>query len=299
MLPSRRTVTDSGSRSWPSACAFVFGRSTGTPTVSSGAVTMNTMSSTSITSTNGVTLISAIGRLRRRRPRPFGALTQQRPSAAAFSSSWRDRIAENSSAKRVEPVDIAADVVDEVVVENHRRNRGEQAHRGGKQRFGDAGRDDGQRRVMARGDRRERIHDAPHRAEQVRRRARSRRQSRESPVGVRCRRVSRRMVTDIALSMRSLMPASSDFARRAAFESAAPFAQRGDEHRRHRMIGAVRELLVELIQRQPRPERSFRICRRGGAARQRDPFVDDDRPRPQRGQHAGSRTPPSRSGRRA
>ena len=66
MPPSRLMETESGSRSWLSACAFVLGKLTGTPTVKSGAVTMNTMSSTSITSTNGVTLISAIGRVRRR-----------------------------------------------------------------------------------------------------------------------------------------------------------------------------------------------------------------------------------------
>ena len=42
--------------------ALVCGRSTGTPTVSSGAATMKMTSSTSITSTIGVTLISAIGR---------------------------------------------------------------------------------------------------------------------------------------------------------------------------------------------------------------------------------------------
>ena len=42
--------------------AWVCGNSTGTPTVNSGAVTMNTTSSTSITSTSGVTLMSDIGR---------------------------------------------------------------------------------------------------------------------------------------------------------------------------------------------------------------------------------------------
>ena len=52
----------SGSSGSTMELALVFGRSTGTPTVSSGAVTMKTISSTSITSTNGVTLISLIGR---------------------------------------------------------------------------------------------------------------------------------------------------------------------------------------------------------------------------------------------
>ena len=55
-------VMTSGSSGLVSVCALVFGRSTGTPTVRSGAVTMKMMSSTSITSTNGVTLISLIGR---------------------------------------------------------------------------------------------------------------------------------------------------------------------------------------------------------------------------------------------
>ena len=60
----------SGSLS-PSSCfASDFGSSIGTPTVSSGAVTMKMMSSTSMTSTIGVTLISLIGRPARRRRRP-------------------------------------------------------------------------------------------------------------------------------------------------------------------------------------------------------------------------------------
>ncbi|MNQ93750.1 hypothetical protein D3C85_1092320 [compost metagenome] len=53
------------------ALASVLGSSTGTPTVSSGAEIMKMISSTSMTSTSGVTLISLSGRLRaRRRPRP-------------------------------------------------------------------------------------------------------------------------------------------------------------------------------------------------------------------------------------
>ena len=45
---------------WSSA-AVVFGRSSGTPTVNKGAVTMKMISNTSMTSTIGVTLISASG----------------------------------------------------------------------------------------------------------------------------------------------------------------------------------------------------------------------------------------------
>ncbi len=55
-------VTVSGSSSSAGrALAAVLGSSTGTPTVSSGAATMKMINSTSITSTNGVTLISAMG----------------------------------------------------------------------------------------------------------------------------------------------------------------------------------------------------------------------------------------------
>ena len=60
--PSRLTVMASGSFGSLIGGAWVCGSSTGTPTVSSGAVTMKTTSSTSITSTSGVTLISDIGR---------------------------------------------------------------------------------------------------------------------------------------------------------------------------------------------------------------------------------------------
>ena len=54
--------TVSGSLSLFSGWALVFGRSTDTPEVISGAVTMKMISSTSMTSTSGVTLISASGR---------------------------------------------------------------------------------------------------------------------------------------------------------------------------------------------------------------------------------------------
>ena len=62
IAPSLLTVMTVGSFGSLIGGASVCGRSTGTPTVSSGAVTMKTTSSTSMTSTSGVTLISAIGR---------------------------------------------------------------------------------------------------------------------------------------------------------------------------------------------------------------------------------------------
>ena len=61
------------------------------------------------------------------------------------------------------PVDIMA----ETVVRNHRRDRGEQADGSGDQRFGDAGRDSSQRRLLDIGQAAERVHDAPDRPEQA------------------------------------------------------------------------------------------------------------------------------------
>ena len=99
-MPSARTVITSGS-SWPTMReASVLGRSTGTPTVNSGAVIMNTTSRTSMTSTIGVTLISLIGwkRLARRpdraEPDPLTWFAIDQP----FASAWRDKMAPNSPA---------------------------------------------------------------------------------------------------------------------------------------------------------------------------------------------------------
>ncbi len=96
------------------AAASVLGSSTSTPTVSKGAEIMKMISSTSITSTRGVTLISdRVARLRReRRPRPPVATTSwaesamaQRPSLLvegpplSRSPSRRVTAADSSSAK--------------------------------------------------------------------------------------------------------------------------------------------------------------------------------------------------------
>ena len=96
-------MTVIGSVRLPAACACVCGRSIGTPTVRSGAATMKTMRSTSITSTNGVTLISAIGQMPATRLVPAAGRDRRcrddGHQAAFRSSIWRDRIAANSSAK--------------------------------------------------------------------------------------------------------------------------------------------------------------------------------------------------------
>ena len=84
----------------------------------------------------------------------------------ARSSLWRDRMALNSvpnpSSRDGEARQVGADLV----VGEHRRNRRHQADRGGEQRLGDARRDHREVGVVHRRDRREAVHDAPHRAEQ-------------------------------------------------------------------------------------------------------------------------------------
>ena len=133
---------------------------------------MKMMRSTSMTSTNGVTLISAIGEWRRVRLAPARA-SDRRCGGDAHQAAWlrssicRDRIAANSSEKPSMRVAEPRHLRGELVVEHHRGNRGEQPERGGEQRLGDAGRDHGKVRVLRGGDRLERRHDAPDRAEQA------------------------------------------------------------------------------------------------------------------------------------
>jgi hypothetical protein len=66
-----------------------------------GAATMKMISSTSITSMNGVTLISLIAAPAPRRPLAVRRRPpiSRHPRPSAQESSWRDRIVENSSAK--------------------------------------------------------------------------------------------------------------------------------------------------------------------------------------------------------
>src|SRR5919199_1834731 len=71
--PLASSCTVRGLASPSSDWALVRGRSSGTPAVRSGAEIMKTISSTSITSTKGVTLISLIGLWRRARRGPRGA----------------------------------------------------------------------------------------------------------------------------------------------------------------------------------------------------------------------------------
>src|ERR1700687_1835259 len=117
--------------------ARVCGNSTGTPTVNSGAVTMKTTSSTSMTSTSGVTLMSDIGRWRPW-PLPLAWLTAigLRPLVELAREDRAERGGEG-----LEPARIAVEVGRQLVVGDDGRDRRDEAERGCEQRLGDAGRD--------------------------------------------------------------------------------------------------------------------------------------------------------------
>src|SRR3954469_5268967 len=149
---SARTKTSRGTTRGALALPTV-GRSI-TEGVMSGAVTMKMTSSTSITSMYGTTLISCIGpRLRRRAAMPLLHRLPVKDVRELFHEA-------------LEAVGEPLDVVRVAVVRDHRRNRGEQADGGRHQRLGDARRDLGERRLLHVGEAAERVHDAPHRAEE-------------------------------------------------------------------------------------------------------------------------------------
>src|SRR5215211_1088592 len=155
------SLTDrvSGSLSWSSPLAWVCGRSMGTPAVSSGADTMKMISSTSITSTIGVTLISLITGRRPRRPLPAAP-----PALIPIASSFRplvDLPRQNRGkfpGETLQTLTVPGHFRNELVVENGRRDGGNQADCGRKQRFRDAGGYHRKRGILRRGDRLEAGH---------------------------------------------------------------------------------------------------------------------------------------------
>src|ERR1700724_2875190 len=164
--PSIATV--SGSVFWLSDLAWLCGRLMGTPTVSSGADTMKTMSNTSMTSTNGVTLISLMTARRRRPPLPLDAdsitLPPIVPSPALVDLPRQDR--GEFVGKTLQPLGLPVHLSGELIIENSRRNGGNEANCGCKQRFRDARRHHRQRGILRRRDRLEAGHDAGHGTEQ-------------------------------------------------------------------------------------------------------------------------------------
>src|SRR3990172_2480018 len=155
------TVMISRSSSLRSAFALACGRFTSTPCVSMGAVTMKMMRRTSITSTSGVTLISAMTLRSPARPEEL---------IIAMASPLVDLALEEVDEFGGEAVDPGVDRPDagqEVVVGDDGRNGRGQPRRGGDERLGDAGGHGGQRGVSRGRDPGEGVHDPPNGAEQA------------------------------------------------------------------------------------------------------------------------------------
>src|ERR1700730_10077646 len=160
-------VTVSGSVFWLSDLAWLCGRLIATPTVSSGADTMKTMSNTSMTSTNGVTLISLMTARRRRQCLPLDAdattFPAIIPSPALVARPRQDR--GEFVGEPLQPLGLLVHLGGELIIENSRRNGGNEANCGCKQRFRDARRHHRQRGILRRRDRLEAGHDTGHGAE--------------------------------------------------------------------------------------------------------------------------------------
>src|SRR5215216_8061454 len=142
----------------------------GTPTVSSGAETMKTINSTSITSTNGVTLISLITLARRCRRLPTATpppvLAAAIPASRAFVDLPRQDRGELVG-ETLEPLCLLVHLGDELVIENGRRDGSNQANCGREQGLRDTRRHDCQRSVLGGRDRLKAGHDAPNGAEKT------------------------------------------------------------------------------------------------------------------------------------
>src|SRR5512134_1595949 len=154
------TVITRRSSSARIALAFAWGRFTSTPWVSIGAVTMKMMRSTSITSTRGVTLISAIIR------RSPLLLPVERAIALHLVDVAFEEVDELDG-EAVDPRRDRPDPVEEVVVRHDRGDRGDQPRRRGDQGLRDAGGHGGERCAPGSGDSREGIHDPPDGPEQA------------------------------------------------------------------------------------------------------------------------------------
>src|SRR5436305_7193090 len=140
---------------------------------------MKMIKSTSITSTIGVTLISAMTALRRplrapplEAPAPLIPMISgpnselpAYPSGPLIDLPRQDR--GELVGKPFQALGLPVHLGSELIVENCRRNCGDQADGGGKKRFRDAGRHHRKRGVFGGRDRLKARHDAPDRAEQA------------------------------------------------------------------------------------------------------------------------------------
>src|SRR5579875_3987263 len=168
-------------------------RSTCKPFCNMGVITMKMISSTSITSQRGVTLMSEVTLTLARGkgianssgaagPRPARALTrageatgrEPAPELLAAGGGAAAALQEivDQLARRVVHLDVEGfDLAREVIVGPHRRDGDEQADGGGDQGFGNAARDRAQARGVLGADVLERVDDAQHGAEQADERA--------------------------------------------------------------------------------------------------------------------------------
>src|SRR5260370_25876586 len=174
----------SGSLSWSRVLALVCGRSSGTPTVSRGAETMKMISRTSMTSTIGVTLISAMtGRRRCRRrppataavPAPIAILRTPYPLSSPLTplAPFIDLPRQNRGKLVGEPfqaLGLLVHVGYELVIENSRRYGGHEADCGCEQGFRDTRGDHRQRGGLLARDRPKPPHDPPDPAQDARER---------------------------------------------------------------------------------------------------------------------------------
>src|ERR1700722_19123668 len=147
--------------------ACTSGRSMCSPLVSRGAVTMKTMSSTSMTSTRGVTLISRITPPPRLGDERLMACPPSAPRAAdqLDGVSLLGHQSDPRGRRSLELGDEVADALVDPVVEEDRRDGGGQADGRGDERLADGRRHDGQAGGLGVPDADEGVHDAVHRAE--------------------------------------------------------------------------------------------------------------------------------------
>src|SRR5689334_18855872 len=282
--PLRLTETVNGSWSWLMLLALVCGRSTGTPTVSSGAETMKMISSTSMTSTIGVTLMSLMTPWRRwrRLPTAFPTVPLMPMRSGPRAHSALVDLPRQDGGKLVgeplHPVCLLVHLGREFIIKNGRRYGRHEADRGGEQGLGDARGDHRQRGILRLGDRLEARHDAPDGAEQADERARraDRRQDEEpalQPLDLaRDGHVHHLLDPHLKARERARLP----------LEAALPFAHGCDKERAHRRVRARGERAVEVLERLARPEGLLELVHVTPGPAIEDGLVDHDGPHPNR-----------------
>src|SRR5262249_44472834 len=171
-LPSALSVKYTGFGGRCCGGAVEEGRSTEMSTVARGAATMKMINSTSITSMNGVTLISWVST----RSSSSRAMRMDIGSSALFCRARQRHALPIEIAAHVphhlrrrvrQKCAIAGDRAREHIVDDDGGDSGDEAERGREQRLGDAWRDHREIRRMRLRDADEAVHDAPDGAEQT------------------------------------------------------------------------------------------------------------------------------------